>query len=121
MSIFNRAEVIDSNFTRFVKDGKLPSARTKLLLSQTNIRSSELISIFESQVLSRHMDLKTRLLKDEGKCFYTIGCSGHEGNAVFGKVFPYTDMAFLHYRSGPFFIERSKQVPASTPIYDMAL
>lgn len=121
MSIFNRAEVIDSNFTRFVKDGKLPSARTKLLLSQTNIRSSELISIFESQVLSRHMDLKARLLKDEGKCFYTIGCSGHEGNAVFGKVFPYTDMAFLHYRSGPFFIERSKQVPASTPIYDMAL
>ena len=67
------------------------------------------------------MDLKARLLKDEGKCFYTIGSAGHEGNAVFGHVFPFTDMAFLHYRSGPFFIERSKQVAGTTPVYDMAL
>ena len=121
MSIFNRAEIIDQNFIHNVNVGNFPSSRTNLFLSQTNIRSSELISLFESQVLSRHMDLKARLLKDEGKCFYTIGSSGHEGNAVFGKVFPYTDMAFLHYRSGPFFMERSKQVPGTTPIYDMAL
>ena len=67
------------------------------------------------------MDLKARSLKEEGKCFYTIGSSGHEGNAVFGHVFPYSDMAFLHYRSGAFFIERSKQVFGSTPIYDLAL
>ena len=67
------------------------------------------------------MDLKARLLKDEGKCYYTIGSSGHEGNAVFGKIFPYTDTAFLHYRSAPFFIERSKQINGTTPIYDMAL
>ena len=67
MSIFNRAEVVDQNFKKFVKEGKLPSARTDLLLSQTNIKTSELVSIFESQVLSRHMDLKARLLKYEGK------------------------------------------------------
>ena len=121
MSIFNRAEIIDSNFTKFVKKGNLPQARTILDLSQTNIKPTELISIFESQVLSRHMDLKARLLKDEGKCFYTIGSSGHEGNAVFGNIFSYNDMAFLHYRSGPFFIERSKKLPGTTPIYDMAL
>ena len=121
MLLFNRDEIVDQNFTKCVNDGNLPKARTNLLLSQTNIQSSVLISIFESQVFSRHMDLKARLLKNEGKCFYTIGSSGHEGNAVFGKVFPYTDMAFLHYRSGPFFIERSKQIPGATPIYDMAL
>ena len=121
MLLFNRDEIIDQNFTKCVNDGNLPKARTNLLLSQTNIQSSVLISIFESQVFSRHMDLKARLLKNEGKCFYTIGSSGHEGNAVFGKVFPYTDMAFLHYRSVPFFIERSKQIPEATPIYDMAL
>ena len=121
MLLFNRDEIVDQNFTKCVNDGNLPKARTNLLLSQTNIRSSVLISIFESQVFSRHMDLKARLLKNEGKCFYTIGSSGHEGNAVFGQVFPYTDMAFLHYRSGPFFIERSKQIPEATPIYDMAL
>ena len=87
MSLFNRDEVVDKNFTKYVNDGNLPKAQTKLLLSQTNIRSSVLISIFESQVFSRHMDLKARLLKNEGKCFYTIGSSGHEGNAVFGKVY----------------------------------
>lgn len=121
MSLFNRAEVVDQNFTKFVKNNNFPPPQTNLHLSQTNIRPTELISIFESQVLSRHIDLKARLLKDEGKCFYTIGSSGHEGNAVFGKVFPTTDMAFLHYRSGPFFIERSKQVAGTTPIYDLAL
>ena len=121
MSLYNRAKVIDANFTKFVKSGNFPMVRTQLNLSQTNIKPDELISIFESQVLSRQMDLKARLLKNEGKCFYTIGSSGHEGNAVFGKVFPYTDMAFLHYRSGPFFIERSKQIPGTTPIYDMGL
>ena len=121
MSLFNRDEVVDKNFTKYVNDGNFPKALTNLLLSQTNIRSSVLISIFESQVFSRHMDLKARLLKNEGKCCYTISSSGHEGNAVFGKVFPYTDMAFLHYRSGPFFIERSKQIPKATPIYDLAL
>ena len=121
MSLFNRAEVVDQNFTKFVKNNNFPPPQTNLHLSQTNIRPTELISIFESQVLSRHIDLKARLLKDEGKCFYTIGSSGHEGNAVFGKVFPITDMAFLHYRSGPFFIERSKQVAGTTPIYDLAL
>ena len=104
MSLFNRAEVVDLNFTSHVKSGNFPPEKTHLSLSQTDIRPSQLISIFESQVLSRHMDLKARLLKEEGKCFYTIGCSGHEGNAVFGQVFPYTDMAFLHYRSGPLFI-----------------
>ena len=121
MSIFNRGEVIDQNFLDYVSAGNLPLSRTNLLLSQTNIRPSELISLFETQVLSRHMDLKARFLKNEGKCFYTIGSSGHEGNAVFGNVFPYTDMAFLHYRSGPFFLERSKQLSGTTPIYDMAL
>ena len=121
MSLFNRAEIIDNNFITYLKNDNLPTLKTDIKLSQTNTTSSELISIFESQVLTRHMDLKARLLKDEGKCYYTIGSSGHEGNAVFGKVFPYTDTAFLHYRSAAFFIERSKQVDGTTPIYDMAL
>ena len=119
--MFNRAEVIDRNFKEFVKKGKLPSPRLSLKLSQTNVKPSDLISLFESQVVSRHMDLKARSLKEEGKCFYTIGSSGHEGNAVFGRVFSHSDIAFLHYRSGAFFIERSKQIYGSTPVYDLAL
>ena len=84
MSLFNRAKIIDQNFTSFVKSGNLPQAQIDFPLSNTNIKPSDLVSLFESQVLSRHMDLKARLMKDEGKCYYTIGSSGHEGNAVFG-------------------------------------
>jgi len=121
MSLFNRTEVIDQNFTRWVASGEFPEAKTELKLHQNQINKTDLISIFESQVISRHMDITARLLKDKGDCFYTIGSSGHEGNAVFGKIFPFKDMAFLHYRSAPFFLERSKQLPHSTPIYDLAL
>ena len=121
MSLFNRAEVVDKNFTSRIKEGKLPDSRTHLSNKNQSISDSDLISIFESQVASRHMDLKARLLKDNGKCYYTIGSSGHEGNAVFGYVFPFTDMAFLHYRDMPFFLQRSKQVSGMTPFYDAAL
>ena len=121
MSLFNRAEVIDSNFSQFIEQGKLPQSSCKRVLKDINLKPSSLISIFESQLLSRHIDIKARLLKDKGKCFYTIGSSGHEGNAVFGKIFDINDIAFLHYRSTPFFIERSKQLPGTTPLYDLAL
>ena len=121
MSLFNRAEVIDNNFSENIKKNNLPISTSDIELKKLNISSSIFISLFESQVMSRHTDLKARILKDKGKCFYTIGSSGHEGNAVFGRIFPYTDMAFLHYRSAPFFIERSKQLKGSTPLYDLAL
>ena len=119
--MFDRADIIDKNFIDFLQNDKLPIPSNTTLISNTTLKSSDLISLFESQVLSRHMDLKARSLKDEGKCFYTIGSSGHEGNAVFGNIFNINDIAFLHYRSTPFFIERSKQLPGTTPLYDLAL
>ena len=119
--MFDRAEIIDKNFIDFVQNNNLPSIDSDTSFSETDLRLSDLISLFESQVQSRHIDLKARALKNEGKCFYTIGSSGHEGNAVFGKIFDIDDIAFLHYRSTPFFIERSKQLPGSTPLYDLAL
>ena len=121
MNLFNRAEIIDQNFSKHVKNNNLPEGTNELTISDVSISPSKLISIFESQVYSRHMDLKARELKEKGECFYTIGSSGHESNAVFGNIFPYTDIAFLHYRSGAFYIERSKQLYNSTPLYDMAL
>ena len=119
--MFDRAEIIDKNFIDFVQNNNLPKLKNPSLLSTSHLKNADLISLFESQVESRHVDLKARLLKNEGKCFYTIGSSGHEGNAVFGRVFDIDDIAFLHYRSAPFFIERSKKLPGSTPIYDLAL
>jgi len=121
MNPYNRAEILDINFSQKLKNGSLPNNITKHSISDLGLKASDIISIFESQVFSRHMDIKARELKEKGECFYTIGSSGHESNAVFGHIFPYTDIAFLHYRSGPFFIERSKQIPGSSPLYDMAL
>ncbi len=121
MNPYNRAEIIDRNFLQFLKNNHQPKSIEKISLSDLGLNKSNVISIFESQVFSRHMDIKARELKEKGECFYTIGSSGHESNAVFGNIFPFTDIAFLHYRSGPFFIERSKQLAGSTPLYDMAL
>ena len=56
MSLFNRAEVVDKNFTSRIKEGKLPDSRTHLSNKNQSISDSDLISIFESQVASRHMD-----------------------------------------------------------------
>ena len=69
--MFDRADIIDKNFIDFLQNDKLPVPSNTTLISNTSLKSSDLISLFESQVLSRHMDLKARSLKDEGKCFYT--------------------------------------------------
>ncbi|MBL7669843.1 MAG: hypothetical protein JNM39_05105 [Bdellovibrionaceae bacterium] len=119
--MYNRAEIVDENFTTFIKAGRLPPARTQITLEESGLKSNQLIELFESQVYSRHLDLRARILKNTNQCFYTIGSSGHEGNAVFGKVFRKTDMAFLHYRSGALVLQRSKQLFGATPIYDAML
>lgn len=118
---YNRAEVIDLGFSRFVKEDRYPEAQSTTDLRQAGLYPEDLVDLFESQVLSRHMDIRARLLKNDNQCFYTIGSSGHEGNAGYGSVFKIKDMAFLHYRSGAFMIQRAKQLPNATPLYDTML
>ena len=62
-----------------------------------------------------------RKLQACGEAFYTIGSSGHEGNAAIAAALRLDDMAFLHYRDAAFLIERSKQLAGSTPLWDMLL
>jgi 2-oxoisovalerate dehydrogenase E1 component len=119
--MFNRAEVVDQNFSKFVLSGNLPAANSTTTVADSRLSPAEVMDLFESQMISRHLDLIARVLKNKNLCYYTIGSSGHEGNAVFGKIFRITDMAFLHYRTGAFMIQRSKQLPGSTPIFDMML
>ncbi|KKO45005.1 MFS transporter [Arsukibacterium ikkense] len=88
---------------------------------QQGLSDSELYRLWHSQLCSRLLDLQSRLLQAKGQSFYTIGSAGHEGNAAVAAALRLTDPAFLHYRSGAFFIERSKQLPGSTPLYDMLL
>ena len=121
MISIDRSKIIDKNFIKFLSNEKLPKSKIDSLYISEDIPKDDLIGIFESQVLSRHIDLSARKYKEKGICHYTISSSGHEGNAVFGNIFPLSDMAFLHYRSGAFFLERSKKLPGSTPIFDTAL
>lgn len=114
----NRADVIDQNFVNWVRSGDLPSSHTLVDFAGSGLSRAAFMDIFESQLISRHLDLAARRFRARNLTFYTIGSSGHEGNAVHGHAFRLTDMAFLHYRSGAFFIQRSKQLPGSTPIYD---
>lgn len=119
--MYNRAEIIDENFVNFVQKGRFPEARSTTTIAESGLTPAGFMDLFETQMMSRQMDLRARILKNQNECFYTIGSSGHEGNAVWGKVFRLTDMAFVHYRSAAFMIQRAKQIPGSTPLYDTML
>jgi 2-oxoisovalerate dehydrogenase E1 component len=70
-----------------------------------------LLELFQSQILSRQLDVVARKLRAEGEGYYTISGAGHEGNAVLGEVLRPTDPALVHYRSGAFMIQRARKVP----------
>jgi 2-oxoisovalerate dehydrogenase E1 component len=71
------------------------------------------LELFDAQLASRHLDLAARWLRARGAGFYTIGSSGHEGNAAVAAALRLTDPALLHYRSGAFYLVRAGQ--ASPP------
>jgi 2-oxoisovalerate dehydrogenase E1 component len=79
------------------------------------------IDLFDAQIASRHLDYAARALRARNEGFYTIGSSGHEGNAAVAAALRPTDPAFLHYRSGGFFVARARQVPGQTPLLDLLL
>jgi 2-oxoisovalerate dehydrogenase E1 component len=116
-SMFDRPTIIDESFVKRVLAGDLPATRT-----EKNIAISEayhLVDLFDSQIMSRHLDLWAR--RSKGKTFYSIGSSGHEGTAALAAATRNTDMAFLHYRDAAFLIQRKKQTGGLTPLFDMAL
>jgi len=89
--------------------------------SRGDITADRLLGLFDSQLGSRHLDLAARHLQAKGKGFYTIGSSGHEGNAAVAAALRPTDPALLHYRSGAFYLERARQVPGQEPLRDVLL
>jgi 2-oxoisovalerate dehydrogenase E1 component len=117
----DRNQLVNENFIHFVRARTLPESSCALSPNDVGLSSAEVIDLFETQVMSRHLDLQSRVMQKKGQSFYTIGSSGHEGNAAYAKAFRPTDMAFLHYRSAAFVIQRSKQVPGQTILYDMLL
>ena len=122
---FNRAEIVDQNFVEFVQlwDGQTRQAPRddEPVLPGSALDAAGFRALFESQLISRHLDLMARVLRVQNKVFYTIGSSGHEGNAMVARLTRHTDPAFLHYRSGAFMAERFRKLPGMDPVMDSAL
>lgn len=138
---FNRAEIVDQQFTRFVHESgpRLFPARAVApghwrgerglsgddldlpVQAGSSLTRRDALEIFESQLMARHLDLIARVLRAKNASFYTIGSAGHEGNAIVARLLRHTDPAFLHYRSGAFMVERSRKLPEIDPIYDTIL
>ncbi len=114
-------ERLSKNFRRRLAARDLPVPSHNHTAASVGLTRSDLLGIFESQLMSRHLDYAARRLGAAGKGFYSIGSAGHEGNAGIANVFRTDDIAFLHYRSGAFLIERQRKRPGSTPLWDMAL
>lgn len=119
--MLDRATLVDENFIKYVEQQQFPSRHHSLTLAESGLSHTDLIDLFDSQIKSRLLDIHARRLKEQQQSFYTIGSSGHEGNAVLGKVFPYTDLAMLHYRDCAFYIQRAKQLAKIDPVYDVLL
>ncbi len=122
---FNRAEIVDQNFIEFVQQWQgqplPPPAPGTPVLPGSVLDGESFRELFESQLISRHLDLMARVLRVQNKVFYTIGSSGHEGNAMLARLSRHTDPAFLHYRSGAFMAERFRKLPDMDPVMDSAL
>ena len=118
--MLDRATIVHQNFLQRVEEENLPPS-SGLTLAEAGLTPDALKQVIESQFLSRHLDLMSRKLKDRGESYYTIGSSGHEGNAAIASAFRVDDMAFLHYRDAAFFIERAKKNPEIDVTKDMLL
>ena len=80
-----------------------------------------LLTLYEAQAQSRHLDLAARGLQAQGEGFYTIGSAGHESNAAVAMALRPTDPALLHYRSGGFYAARATQVGRTEAVRDILL
>ncbi|SEP59183.1 thiamine pyrophosphate-dependent enzyme [Thalassovita taeanensis] len=116
----DRSEIVHTNFLRRVKTGDLPKV-VGPALEGSGLSKAQLLALFEAQVASRQLDRVARKLQARGQGFYTIGSSGHEGNAAVAAALRVTDPAFLHYRDAAFQIARAGQVAGQDPIWDMLL
>ncbi|HZP13131.1 MAG TPA: thiamine pyrophosphate-dependent enzyme [Nevskiaceae bacterium] len=112
---------IEQRFYRSVRDNALPNVAQAWTLDDAGITGEQLIALFESQLLSRQLDLNARRMHAAKQGFYTIGSSGHEGNAAIAAALRLTDPAFLHYRDAAFFIQRSKQLAGYDVTRDLLL
>jgi 2-oxoisovalerate dehydrogenase E1 component len=118
------AEPIDEHFITTVSAMRgLAGERSHadVLRDGSSLTVGHCLALFDAQLGSRHLDLAARWLRSQGKGYYTIGSSGHEGNAAVAAALRLTDPALLHYRSGGFFLARAAQVEGRDAVRDVLL
>lgn len=113
--------VSSDGFLTRLQEGRIPAPLATTTLIDAAVSAIDLAALFESQLTSRRLDLEARRLGAEKRGYYSIGSCGHEGNAALAYAFRLDDLAFLHYRSGAFYIERARKIAGETPIWNMAL
>lgn len=114
----NRGVVIDSAFRALAIALVEPTPATQ---RHVELPHETLRHLIRAQFLSRHLDLAARAMRKDNRGYYTIGSSGHEGNVAVAHAVRVSDPAFLHYRSGAFFLERARQAGYADAVRDVLL
>ena len=115
------AQAVHEKFLRRLKNRRLPTRRNRIAPEDVGLTRAVMADIYMTQLTSRQIDRLSRDLQARGEGFYTIGSSGHEGNAAVAAALRITDMAFLHYRSNAFQLQRAREQHAETATWNMLL
>ncbi|WP_386625441.1 thiamine pyrophosphate-dependent enzyme [Sulfitobacter geojensis] len=113
----DRVSIVHENFLRRVAAEDFPVGETDV----SALDADEALGLYRAQVLSRALDLQSRVMQKAGQGFYTIGSSGHEGMAALGHALRVDDIAFLHYRDAAFQIARAAKAGQPEMMRDMLL
>lgn len=113
----DRVSIVHENFLRRVAAQDFPQAQS----TGKELGRDDALSLYRAQVLSRALDLQSRIMQKQGQGFYTIGSSGHEGMAALGHALRTDDIAFLHYRDAAFQIARASKAGHDGIMRDMLL
>ncbi|TCP54353.1 2-oxoisovalerate dehydrogenase E1 component [Tamaricihabitans halophyticus] len=115
------AEEIDEHFRRVIGQLRTVGSRDagEPIVPGGVLTGEQVRQLFDAQLGSRQLDLMARELGKAKAGYYSIGSSGHEGNAGVAAALRPTDPALLHYRSGGFFLARAAQVAGTDPLRDV--
>ena len=113
----DRVSIVHDNFLTRVRAQDFPVSQS----SASALPAEQALGLYRAQVLSRVLDLQSRVMQKAGQGFYTIGSSGHEGMAAVAYALRPDDIAFLHYRDAAFQIARADQVGGHDMMRDMLL
>ncbi|MFI6662022.1 thiamine pyrophosphate-dependent enzyme [Streptomyces sp. NPDC050523] len=102
-------EELDGHFREAVVAGPRSPDAPVALSGASGLDPRTALDLFDAQLASRQTDFAARWMQQQGRGYYTIGSSGHEGNAALALALRPTDPALLHYRSGAFYAARARQ------------